>query len=93
MPSNRGRGRRHTHKKKAPDGDRFSPYMASKVCSRCGKQCYSSRDEAKRSAKVNHPGKVMHVYWCEEFPGIIYWHLSSIEAYKLKELRDRERNT
>ena len=90
MPSNKGRTRRHTHKKKAADTG-FSPYMAHKVCAACGKQCYLTREEAKRSARINHPGKVMHVYECTEPSGNKWWHLSSIPADKLKRLRDRER--
>ncbi len=91
MPSSKGRGRRHTHRNKGKDTDGFSPYMAYKVCSACGKQCYLTRDEAKRSAKVNHPGQAMHAYECEEPTGKVWWHLSSIPAYKLKELRDKQR--
>jgi hypothetical protein len=64
--------------------------MARKVCDVCGKQCYLTRDEAKQSARVNHPGQAMHVYQCEESAGIKWWHLSSIPADKLKQLRDRE---
>lgn len=64
--------------------------MSHKVCGTCGKQCYLTRDEAKRSARVNHPGQAMHVYTCEEPAGKTWWHLSSMPADKIKELRDRE---
>lgn len=90
MPSSKGRAQRHTHKNKRRDADGFTPYMAHKICGACGKQCYRTREEAKRSARVNHPGQAMHVYDCEESPGIKWWHLSSIPADKLKTLRDRE---
>ena len=90
MPSSKGRGHRHTHVKKRPDNDGFTPYMARKVCTVCGKQCYLTREEAKYSARVNHPGQAMHIYKCGEPSGRVWWHLSSMPAYKLKELRDRE---
>lgn len=93
MPSSKGRDKRHTHKFKRRDTAGFSPYRAHKICAACGKQCYLSREEAKRSAKVNHPGQVMHVYECEEPSGKVWWHLSSIPADKLKKLRDREHRT
>lgn len=89
MPSSQGKSRRHTHKKKAPDRRSSPGYMAVGICQTCGKQCYTSRDDAKRSARVNHPGQVMHIYSCEERPGIFWWHLSSIPADKLKQLRER----
>lgn len=90
MPSSKGRGRRHTHKTKRPDANGFTPYMGRKICDTCGKQCYLTREEAKRSARVNHPGQAMHEYSCEEPSGNVWWHLSSIPADKLTQLRDRE---
>lgn len=90
MASSQGRNRRHAHKKKRSIPDGFTGYMARKVCAICGKQCYLTRDEAKHSARVNHPGTPMHVYTCEEENGTVWWHLSSIPADKLKTLRDRE---
>lgn len=92
MASIRGRGRRHTHRYKKRASDGFTPYIAIKTCAACGKQCYRSRDEARQSAKINHPGQVMHAYECEEPSGQRWWHLSSIPAGKLKRLRDREAN-
>jgi hypothetical protein len=91
MPSSRGRSKGRAHKRKVRDTAGFSPYMAHKVCGTCGKQCYLTRDEAKRSGRVNHPGQAMHVYECEEPSGKKWWHISSIPAGKLSELRDRER--
>jgi hypothetical protein len=85
----RGRGRRYAHVRKKPDSDGFVPYMAHTVCDACGKQCYLTREEARRSARVNHPGTAMHAYTCTEPSGKTWWHLSSIPAYKLKELRDQ----
>jgi hypothetical protein len=90
VPSSKGRTRRHTHKTKRPDADGFTPYMSHKVCAVCGKQCYLSREEAKKSGRVNHPGQAMHVYTCEEPSGKTWWHLSSMPASKLTQLRDRE---
>ena len=91
MPSSKGREKRHAHKRKTRDAAGFSTYMAHKACGGCGKQCYLTREEAKRSARVNHPGIAMHAYPCEEPSGKTWWHLSSIPADKLKELRDYER--
>ena len=94
MPSSKGRKRRHTHKRKGPDTEGFSPYMAYKICGTCGKQCYLTREEAKHSARVNHPGYAMHAYQCTEPSGKVWWHLSSIAADKLAELREkRSRDT
>jgi hypothetical protein len=90
VSSAKGRGRRHLHKGKRPVNDGFTPYMAFRRCTVCDKQCYPTRAEAKRSARVNHPSQVMHVYMCEEDTGKQWWHLSSIPADKLTELRDRE---
>jgi hypothetical protein len=90
VASSKGRNKRHTHRVKRPVSDGFVPYMASKLCEVCGKQCYSTREDAKHSARVNHPGKAMHVYYCEEPSGIVWWHLSSIPADKLTQLRDRK---
>jgi hypothetical protein len=64
--------------------------MAHKECLTCGKQCYLTREEAKHSARVNHPGQAMHVYECAEPSGKVWWHLSSIPADKLTELRERQ---
>lgn len=90
MPSSKGRSQGRAHKRKKRDGYGYASYMAYKVCGTCGKQCYLTREEAKRSGKVNHPGQVMHVYDCEEPSGKTWWHLSSIPAGKLTELRDRD---
>ena len=92
MSSGKGHGgnRRHTHRNKGPDTDGFTPYMASKSCEACGKQCYRTRDEARQSAKVNHPGQVMHEYTCTEPSGKAWWHISSIPASRLTILRERE---
>jgi hypothetical protein len=90
VPSSKGRARRHSHKRKGPDTEGFSPYMAYKVCETCGKQCYLTRAEAKRSARVNHPGYAMHEYQCTEPSGKVWFHLSSIDADKLSELRERK---
>jgi len=91
MASKQGRSRRHTHREKKPLNDGFSQYTARKTCETCGKACYLTRDEAKRSARVSQPGKVMHAYQCTEPSGQTWWHMSSIPADKLKELRDRGR--
>lgn len=64
--------------------------MSRKVCETCGKQCYLTRDEAKQSAKVNHPGQAMHFYTCEDTSGIKWWHISSIPADRLTWLRERK---
>lgn len=90
MASNQGRSRRHAHKKKGRDAHGHTSSLAARVCKLCGKQCYRSRDEAKRATKIIHPGQVMHFYDCEESPGIFWWHSSSIPADQLKKLRDRE---
>jgi hypothetical protein len=90
VASKNGRGRRHTHRDKRPDSDGFTPYMSRKVCEACGKQCYLSREEAKRSARVNHPGQTMCEYPCTEPSGKVWWHLSSMPADKLRQLRERE---
>ena len=91
MPSSKGREKRHAHKRKTRDAAGFSTYMARKVCGGCGKQCYLTREEARKSAKVNHPGVTMHAYSCTEPMGKTWWHLSSFSAVQMKELRDRER--
>lgn len=90
MASNHGRTRRHTHKKKRTDSDRSPEYMAVKLCDYCGKQCYHTRASAKESARVNHPSQVMHTYSCEERPGITWFHISSIPADHLRQLRDKD---
>jgi hypothetical protein len=93
MPSSKGRGQRRAHRRRTRDTDGFSPYMAHKICGTCGKQCYLTREEAKRSARVNHPGQAMHVYDCTEPSGKVWWHLSSLPADLLAELRDKERKS
>ncbi len=89
MASGQGKSRRHAHLKKRPDDDGFTRRMSHKTCDTCGKCCYLTRSEAKKAAKVNHPGQVMHEYECAEPSGKVWWHLSSIPAGKLKELRKR----
>lgn len=91
MSSSKNRWKRHAHKHRRASESGFSGYMAQKICAECGKQCYRTRDEAKRSARVNHPGVSMHAYECLEPTGQSWWHLSSIPADKLKHLRDNER--
>lgn len=93
MPSSKGRNKRHAHKNKRQDASHVPAYLARKVCDACGKKCYLTRDEAKRAAKVNHPGQVMHEYTCTEPSGLEWWHLSSIPAAKLRRLRDQRHYT
>ncbi len=90
MASRNGRGKRHAHKEKRRETYGFTRYMAYTLCGTCDKQCYLTREEARRSAKVNHPGLTMHAYRCEEEEsGRTYWHLSSIPAGKLTRLKNR----
>lgn len=87
--SDKNRARRYAPRKKKAESRGFPSTLAYKRCETCGKQCYVSRNEARRSAKVNHPGQVMHLYECTEPSGRKWWHLSSIPADKLKTLKDR----
>jgi hypothetical protein len=91
VPSKKGQAQHRAHRQKTRDVSGFAPYMAFKVCETCGKQCYPTREAARQSARVNHPGQAMHIYWCREASGRKWWHLSSMPAARLAQLRDRER--
>lgn len=90
MASSKGAGRRHTHKEKRSESRGYVRRTSLKYCDSCGKLCYLSRDDAKKAARNNHPGQTMHVYECEEPSGRRWWHISSIPAMKLEELKNRK---
>lgn len=42
-------------------------------CPECGKFSYQSRSDAKRAAKINHPGERLTAYLCRH-PDGLGWH-------------------
>lgn len=56
------------------------------TCADCGKRAFVSKRAAKRSAAVTFPGQRMRVYQCGE-----WWHLTSQDAARTAEMRERVR--
>lgn len=47
-------------------------------CRRCGKRCYPTRREARRAARLAHPGEHMRAYRCGG-----YWHLGHPNPHRI----------
>ena len=56
------------------------------TCGVCGKQGYRSRREARRAARVLHPGRRVRAYSCAG-----RWHFTSQAAATVAEWKDRNR--
>jgi hypothetical protein len=62
--------------------------MSCFTCTRCGKRAYVSRKDARRAARINHPGdQGLAAYQCPQLPD--YWHYGHAQPGD----RDKGRNT
>lgn len=81
MASSKGANRRHAHKKKAARGG--PDHISLGTCPDCGKQCYKSREQARRAARVIFPGRQTREYPCGE-----WWHVTTQSAARTTAWKD-----
>lgn len=59
--------------------------ICSSTCTHCGKVSYQSRSDARRAARIIHPGQRMRAYRRHGA-----WHLTSQSALTIAAWRDRD---
>lgn len=60
-------------------------------CRTCGKRAYSSRKQARRAARIAHPGDHLRAYQCPHHPG--FWHIGHLHRRGQDGIRRPRRRT